>query len=745
MKKLICTMLIAITAMGLQAQQKKAGIGLALSGGGAKGLAHIGILKAIDSAELNIDYLTGTSMGSIVGGLYAAGYSADSIEMIARTINWDMVLSNTMPMNYFTMEEKSEFGKYALELPLKDFKLKIPAGFLESQELWLTLEKYFYPVAAIKDFDQFSIPFRCISNNLMNGDVEVLGKGNIVPAVRSSMALPGIFSPIDIDGKRMIDGGVLRNLPVKEVREMGASYAIGVSVSSPVSTLDELDNAFAVTTQAIFINDQKSYAEQSALCNKLINIPMGSFTSGSFDQSDGIIDLGIDIGRKFYPYFKHLADSLKAANPQYTFRRNRLPDVQSYKLSSVKVNGLKKFEENAFFEQIGFDSSNTINSDQLQKNTRRAFAYRMYKSVTYHIQPAENGTFELEYDVKPESRTKMKLGINENSFTGFGVLLNVTTRNTFTPFSRSMISLNVGENFRGMLEHLQMFGYRNPWSNRFRVYYESQKVPTFTDFRKTGEYALKYLQIDDRFQLSAKKKSAGGIGMQWEYLDAEPKVETGLYFNGSTNYFNLYGFWQYNNLEQPFFAPRGTVIDLMAGYVTGIAPNFTVYRDGVLLGDITKDLLDYGNYARVTASVHNTMRLSKRLSWINQLQGGANLSDKVSLLNNFFGGGVSPTFRNQVQMVGLLEGETDSESMISVQTGPRYNPFGGLYVSLNGGLMTYDFVQKSSLPNMTQQWLASIGLTLAYDTPIGPVSFTMMSSSKTEGLRTYFNLGFPFK
>ncbi len=93
----------------------------------------------------------------------------------------------------------------------------------------------------------------------------------------------------------------------------------------------------------------------------------------------------------------------------------------------------------------------------------------------------------------------------------------------------------------------------------------------------------------------------------------------------------------------------------------------------------------------------------------------------------------------------LLEGEIDSESMISLQTGPRYNPFGGLYVSVNGGLMTYDFVSKSSLPNMTQQWLAGIGLTLAYDTPIGPVSFTMMSSSKTEGLRTYFNLGFPFK
>ncbi|HSR37955.1 MAG TPA: patatin-like phospholipase family protein, partial [Phnomibacter sp.] len=528
----VAVILLGICSNPLYSQKRNAGIGLALSGGGAKGLAHIGILKAIDSAELNIDYLSGTSMGSIVGGLYAAGYSADSIETIARNIDWNVVLSNAMGMKNFTMEEKSEFGKYAVELPLKDFKLKIPAGLLESQELWLVLEKYFFPVAGVKDFDKFSIPFRCVGTDLINGKAVSLGKGNIVPSVRSSMALPGIFSPVDIDGIRLIDGGVLRNLPVTDIKEMGAKYAIGVSVSSPVASKEELEDAFAVTTQAIFINDNKSFAEQSALCDELIQIPMGTYSSGSFDQANGIIDLGISIGRQYYPYFKRLADSLKKANPDYVFRKNRLPEVAEYKISSVTVKGLSTYEQQAFLDQIGFDSSQSITSDQLQKNTRRAFAYRMYKSITYHLLPDGRGGYELEYDVKPESKMKLKVGISENSFTGFGVQLNVTARNTLTPFSRTMLSLNLGENFRAMLEHLQMFGYGNPWSNRFRAYYESQEVPVFDNFRPTGRYALKYLQLDNRFQLSAKRRSAGGLGIQWEYLFADPKIENGLTLKG---------------------------------------------------------------------------------------------------------------------------------------------------------------------------------------------------------------------
>src|SRR5215813_13009975 len=158
----------------LSLAQPRPKIGLTLSGGGAKGLAHIGILKAIDSAGLKIDYVTGTSMGSIVGGLYAIGYSADSLEKIAKTIDWSLLLSNQSSLRSLFMEEKDEYSKYDVELPWVNNRLRLSSGLLEAQELWLKFSELFFPVYNIKDFSKFNIPFRCIATDIGNGEAVVM-------------------------------------------------------------------------------------------------------------------------------------------------------------------------------------------------------------------------------------------------------------------------------------------------------------------------------------------------------------------------------------------------------------------------------------------------------------------------------------------------------------------------------------------------------------------------------------------
>ena len=178
-------LLLAITAAEAQQHSARPKIGLTLSGGGAKGLAHIGILKAIDSAGLKIDYITGTSMGSVIGGLYAIGYSADTIEKIARTIDWDIMLSNQSSLRSVFMAEKEEYGKYVLELPWVNHKFRLPTGILEGQELWLKFSELFFPVSEIKDFSKFSIPFKCIATDVGNGEAVVMDSGEIVSSIRS--------------------------------------------------------------------------------------------------------------------------------------------------------------------------------------------------------------------------------------------------------------------------------------------------------------------------------------------------------------------------------------------------------------------------------------------------------------------------------------------------------------------------------------------------------------------------------
>ncbi|HLO79979.1 MAG TPA: patatin-like phospholipase family protein [Chitinophagaceae bacterium] len=744
LKYLRLTLFVLYLPVLLNAQNSKPGIGLALAGGGAKGLAHIGILKAIDSAELNINYLTGTSMGSIVGGLYAAGYSADSIEYIARHIDWGVLLSNSIPMTSYIMEEKGEYGKYAVELPVTKRKVSLPSGFLESQELWLTLEKYYFPVAAVDSFDKLSIPYRCIGTDLATGEAVVFRGGSLARAIRASMAIPGAFSPVDIDGKRYVDGGVTRNFPVKDLFDMGANYSIGVSVSTPLNNVEELDDALKVLSQVMFLNENKDLIEECALANLLIKMPMGTFTSASFDDGAAIIDLGIEEGRKYYPMFKKIADSLKAIYPDYKFTKNRLPDLNTYKFAKIDISGLNKNAREAFLDQVRLDTSKLFTADKLEKESRDAFAYRMYKSVVYEVKEEGNGQYKLLYRVKPESSVMLKAGVNANSLTAFGVQLNLTGRNVITPFSRSLVSINIGQNFRGLVEHLQMFGYRKPWSNRFQVYSEFQELPTYTNFRSTGLYKLKYVSIDDRFQASAKRRSAGGLGIQWENIDAVPQVESGTYYNGQNNYFQLYGFWQYNTLSKPLYPRKGTQIELKAGYVFDVSPEIDVYEDGVFIGEITKSYIKYGSYLRTTVNYANTAPMSKRWAWISRLQGGVNFSTNQSLLNGFLAGGMVPTIRNQVMFAGLHEGEIVSESMVAAHIGPRYNPFGKFYATLLGSALGYDFIEKDQQP-ADVKWIIGSGLTLAYDLPIGPIEFTLMWNNKNGGLGTYFNFGFPFK
>src|SRR5258708_6652957 len=227
-------------------------IGLVLSGGGAKGLAHIGILKAIDSAGLKIDYVTGTSMGSILGALYAVGYSADSIEKITRHIDWDLLFSSQSTMKSMIMEEKDEYGKYDIELPWVNHWFRFATGVIEAQELWLKFSELFRPLYKIKDFSKFPIPFKCVATDVSSGDAVVIDSGEIVSALRSSMAIPSTFTAVEYDGKKLVDGGVVRNFPVKDVRQMGADLVIGSNGSGALPSSKQDTNPIPALFQIAF-------------------------------------------------------------------------------------------------------------------------------------------------------------------------------------------------------------------------------------------------------------------------------------------------------------------------------------------------------------------------------------------------------------------------------------------------------------------------------------------------------------
>ncbi|HEY4148830.1 MAG TPA: patatin-like phospholipase family protein, partial [Chitinophagaceae bacterium] len=477
-------------------------IGVTLSGGGAKGLAHIGILKAIDSAGLKVDYITGTSMGSIIGSMYAIGYSADSIEKIARGINWELLFSNQSSLRSLFMDEKDEFGKYTVELPWVNHSFELPSGVLEGQELWLKLSELFYPVYNKKDFSSFSIPFKCIGTDVGNGDAVVMDHGEITSAIRSSMAIPSFFTAVDYEGKRLIDGGVVRNFPVRDVKQMGANIVIGSNVASGLLPSDKVHNAIQILLQVAFFHEAADNKEEQAMCDIYVPVDLDKYNVANFAQANDILEAGIEEGRRLYPRLKRLADSLNALYGPETPVKNRLPASHPVKISSIEITGLKNTTADFFVHTMNFYTNHTYNVQDLSRMVRSVYGTRYYSRIVYSLLPNPDSTVKIVFDVTESPLTIAKIGLHYNRFSGISAIFNLTARNFFITNSRSLVTLNVGENFRARAEHLQYLGRRKNFSLDLSTQYDRFDVTTYTTYKQDGLYKQQYLDFDSRLQYS---------------------------------------------------------------------------------------------------------------------------------------------------------------------------------------------------------------------------------------------------
>lgn len=227
-----CLLLLPVflTAQG----DERPRVGLVLSGGGAKGFAHIGVLKVLEEAGIRPDYITGTSMGSIIGGLYAIGYTASELDSIAKTLDWGQLLTDRVLLSDVIPEEKMDYQRFQVELDITKDGLQVPAGFVGGHSISETFSRLSARVAGIDSFDHYPIPFKCVAADLISGDQVVLDEGSFANALRASMSIPSVFSPVVKDSMLLIDGGVLNNFPVHLCQRMGAEIIIGVNVAMPI-------------------------------------------------------------------------------------------------------------------------------------------------------------------------------------------------------------------------------------------------------------------------------------------------------------------------------------------------------------------------------------------------------------------------------------------------------------------------------------------------------------------------------
>jgi len=744
--RMIVLLLIPFATANAQQTASRPKIGVTLSGGGAKGFAHIGILQAMDSAGLKVDYITGTSMGSVVGGLYAAGYSGNSIEAIARKLDWTFLFSTAPQLSSVGIEEKDEFNKYALELPFEKGEFKIGTGIIEGQELWLKFAELFHPVYNVTDFSKLSIPFRCIGTDLSTGNAVVMDKGNIITSIRASMAIPSIFTPVQYQGKTLVDGGVVNNFPVLDVKEMGADFVIGVNLNKGLGKAEDLKTIFDVLLQLAFFKDASTFEEHKKACDIYILPELGDYGAGSFASSDSIIDVGKKYGKQYYPIFKKLADSLNAIYPQEPFVKDRLPKNGALKINSASVEGLKKTTSKFFLGLLDIKNKRNLvfSEKKLAEAIREVYGSRYYKKINYDFVTDASGKIDLRFKVEENVLTAVKLGLNYNSFSKLSLILNMTSRDLLLKESRALATVAISENPRLYLEYFKYLGKSRKLGVNFSYFNENIDYPIYKEFRLSETIRSTYFNFDLRAQYSINRNSYIGISQQFNNAKLKTIESPDVLFKSKNRYYHSYLSYVYNNVDKKYFTTEGWKIRAEAGYVFSQEMDNSSKENGIETPSDTT-LFNAHDYGRILLRIERFKSLNSKFVILQNITIGYLTSSNPFPTNGFQLGGVGENMINQVQFYGLNDAELKTGSVATAQVGLQYKLAKSMYLTGRVNISLYDFHNQSlNTLSATHNFLSGYALTLGFDSSIGPIEISSMYCDQDGSFRTNLNLGFRF-
>jgi len=380
-------------------------VGLVLGGGGARGAAHIGVLKELERLRIPVDAIAGTSMGAIVGGLYAAGMSAEELERAVMSLDWTKVLSDTPRRRNLNFRRKEDDVQFPidLELGIRDGEIVLPKGVVQGQNLDLVLRELTAPVAHISDFDALPIPFRAIAADIENGDAHIMADGDFARSIRASMSVPGLIAPARLDGKLLVDGGLVANLPIDIMRSMNVDVIIAVDVEFPLYSSEELQSALAITEQMLTILTRKETLRQIETLESsdiLILPALGTFASSNFSDAADAIKAGFDSVAEVEDRLRELSVD-EQTYADYTARRK--PEAGgSDRLAFVRINHDGRLATELLASRLGVFSGDIVDTQHLADGANRVYGLDLYEQVSYRIVD-EGGLIGVEYEAVAKS------------------------------------------------------------------------------------------------------------------------------------------------------------------------------------------------------------------------------------------------------------------------------------------------------------------------------------------------------
>lgn len=558
-KHLLFLSLLMVIQVSFGQEQSRPKIGLVLSGGGAKGLAHIGVLKVIDSLGIKVDYISGTSMGAVVGGLYASGYSAHQLDSIFSAIDVDALLQDYTPRESKSFYEKRNDEIYALTLPFNNFRLGLPSGLSKGLYNFNLISRLTKHVSHVRDFDELPIPFLCVATDVETGEQILLDSGVLAQSIIASGAIPTLYNPVEINGRLFIDGGVVNNYPVEELKSRGVDFIIGVDVQDGLKNREQLKDVTAVLSQINNFSMIEKMDGKRSLTNIYIKPDVKGYSVVSFDNGSEIIKKGTE---KAMTYINQLLPLVENNKRQVS----KVFHKDSIYIGEITFNKLENYTRAYILGKLKIRNNTKISHAQLEKGISTLNATQNFSAITYSLEKTQKGerlTLNLSEN---RNNTFLKFGLHYDDLYKSGVLVNYTHKKIIT--KNDVVSLDVilGDNFRYNFDYYIDNGFY--WSFGFNSKLNSFNRNISTDFENgmiltnlgINSVNIDFTDVTNQayVQTIFAQKFSFGAGLEFKYLKIESQTlqNTTPVFDKS-DYLSAFGYLKYDSFDQKYFPKKG--------------------------------------------------------------------------------------------------------------------------------------------------------------------------------------------
>jgi len=712
-------------------------VGLCLSGGGARGIAHLGVLKVIDEVGLPIDYITGVSMGSIVGAMYAMGYSADSIIFLFKELNPDFLLNDLSSERNVMIDEKYRYNNYLFEIGYRNKSFEFPTGLISGQQFSTQMNTFFWDAYNIRDFDSLPIPFLAISADLISCTAIKMDTGHLTEVIRSSMSIPTIFTPVDYDSLLLVDGGLIRNIAVDEVIEMGADITIGSYTGRHLFNKKELENSIPNMLAQIFsFTGLFDTNEQLKKLDILIQPEYQDISPKDFHAMNLIIDRGYQAALAYKEELQKLADSLNQIAPAKP--KKKLPYNPVLKFDEICIDGNEIYPDYQVQSILEIKPGYIVSAKNLARKINLLYASNYFTTVNYHI-TQENEKLTLHIICKEKPSTTIRGSFHYDNYLQAGINLHAMTRNVIFHRSRFTIDAYISEYYRGNFNYLKYLGKKQRLGYFINAFSSIDNIPSYFDNQNENNESYKinttYVNTGLEYVIATNNKIE--LGSEYQWLLYRPKTHTTNFKNLKIQNVNAFVRFNHNTFDNKHFPRKGSSLEL------------DFYANKTILFKENTDSINNIYSFNPTLNAKTRYRKMMYLSPIFSLEMQINLgltTDRNLTPNNFtLIGGHETKSRWGLVMPGLRT----HEILVNNAAGIGFGISAKISKKFFLGNMNYFYAINNDIQDISYDYLYGFEINLGYDSPLGPIKLSLehgdfLNKNLIKDFTIYFSFGYNF-